>query len=52
MIAVPESSLPLHAGPQGVTVDSTRLGPELLALAGVLGLLIVFKALLKLVGRL
>lgn len=52
MIETPAGPFQLHAGPQGVTVDSTRLGPELLALAGVLGLLIVFKALLKLVGRL
>lgn len=42
----------MEIGPQGVVIDSTRLGPELLALAGVLGLLVAFKALLKLVGRL
>ena len=36
----------------GINVDSTNLGPELLALAGVLSLLAVFKLVLKLIGKL
>lgn len=52
MIETPAGPFQLHAGPSGVTIDSNRLGPELMALAGVLALLVAFKALTKLVGRL
>ena len=50
MIDVPDSSFQLRAGP--VEVDTARLGPELMGLAGVLALLVLFRLGIKLVGRL
>jgi len=50
MIDVPVGPFPLRAGP--VEVDSTRLGPELLGLAGILLLLVLFRLAIKVVGRL
>ena len=50
MIEVPVGPHPVRVGP--VEVDSRRLGPELLGLAGILLLLLVFKLGLRLIGKL
>lgn len=50
MIEVPTGPFQLQAGP--IEVDSNRLGPELLGLAGILLLLLVFKLGLRLIGKL
>lgn len=52
MIDVPASPFQLHAGPGGVTIDTTRLAEEASGLGIVLVFLVLLRFAFKMIGRL